>query len=416
SGSVLAVFLSIDCGSSTSYKDYFGITWTGDDAYVQTGESRSTGNSDNDVAMNTLRVFKSHTRNCYNIPGEQGTKLLLRASFYYGNYDTMSAPPTFDLSFDGNFWDTVVTTIDTVIYREVTYIPKSKNISLCLGKKYSDQFPFISAIEVRTLASNIYTLEDASKYPLLLNRRTDYTWGSTNMVIRYSDDAYDRIWTRFSYSTVSNNGWVDLNLSSNAGTVDLSKTADNPPEKLFDYAVQTANTSTKFVLDVSTLPSTKVEVYINMYFTEYLKSSETRSFDIYLDNQSIAKDFSPVFGVATEISTINVNASSASNFYLAATSTSTLPPLIVGLELFVIGTTPPANGTNTNDVSGLASLQNAFSVLQVWSGDPCLPVEYPWDWLKCTNDTTPRVTSLLLSDSSLSGKLPDFSSLDAIQS
>ncbi|KAK6926891.1 Malectin-like domain, partial [Dillenia turbinata] len=417
-GSVLAVLLSIDCGSSTSHKDGFEITWTGDDEYIQTGESKSVGNTGNDAAMNTLRVFTSPTKNCYNIPGEQGTKILLRASFYYGNYDSKSTPPTFDLLFDGNFWDTINTTPDTVIYREVTYIPKSKNISLCLGQKYTNQFPIISTIEVRSLGSNIYSLKDISEYPLLLSQRTDYTWGSADKVVRSTNDEYDRIWTRFSWSAVREKGWEDL--TSNTSTIDVSKASDNPPELLLSYGVQTANTSTNLVLDVSTLSSTKVAVYINMYFTEvwdpaYLNSSERRSFDIYLDNQIIAKDFSPVFAVAAEISKINVSASSASNFYLAATSNSTLPPLIMGAELFVVGTAL-ANGTNTQDVSGLASLQQGFSALLEWSGDPCLPAEYPWEWVKCTSNSTPRVTSLLLGSYKLSGKLPDFSSLDAIQS
>ncbi|KAI6685700.1 hypothetical protein NL676_031613 [Syzygium grande] len=35
------------------------------------------------------------------------TKYFIRAAFYYGNYDHLSRPPTFNLEFDGNKWTTV---------------------------------------------------------------------------------------------------------------------------------------------------------------------------------------------------------------------------------------------------------------------------------------------------------------------
>ncbi|KAK6926895.1 Malectin-like domain, partial [Dillenia turbinata] len=125
--SAATVFFSIDCGSSITSTDSYGIQWTGDGAYVQTGESKVAQNGPDNI-LSTLRVFTSHSRNCYNIPGEQGSKLLLRASFFYGNYDFKSAPPFFDLQFDGNEWITVQTSLDQVVTHEVTYIPKWKNI------------------------------------------------------------------------------------------------------------------------------------------------------------------------------------------------------------------------------------------------------------------------------------------------
>lgn len=35
-----------------------------------------------------------------------------------------------------------------------------------------------------------------------------------------------------------------------------------------------------------------------------------------------------------------------------------------------------------------------FEVLQKWSGDPCLPLNYTWEWVECSSDTIPRVTAL----------------------
>ena len=45
-------------------------------------------------------------------------------------------------------------------------------------------------------------------------------------------------------------------------------------------------------------------------------------------------------------------------------------------------------------VEGLVLLQETFSVLQEWTGDPCLPLSYTWDWVNCSSDDIPRVTAL----------------------
>jgi len=45
-------------------------------------------------------------------------------------------------------------------------------------------------------------------------------------------------------------------------------------------------------------------------------------------------------------------------------------------------------------VEGLLQLKLAFEVLVDWSGDPCLPYPYSWDWIQCTTDAKPRVTAL----------------------
>ncbi|KAK6926885.1 hypothetical protein RJ641_008604, partial [Dillenia turbinata] len=53
-----------------------------------------------------------------------------------------------------------------------------------------------------------------------------------------------------------------------------------------------------------------------------------------------------------------------------------------------------ALATLSTSLEGLASLQEGFPELKEWSGDPCIPAEYPWDWVNCTNEATPRITSL----------------------
>ncbi|XP_043711514.1 probable LRR receptor-like serine/threonine-protein kinase At1g05700 [Telopea speciosissima] len=246
--SAQSLFLSLDCGSSSSsvYTDAIGITWTGDDSYINTGENKvvQTPNSVSEV-MNTLRVFSTRKKNCYSIPFTKGTKALVRASFYYGNYDKKSSPPTFAILLDGNRWATVKTSIGIDLhYVEAVFVERSDSISVCLAQTHPNQLPFISSLEVRTLESTLYP-----------------------------DDLYDRIW-----------------------------------------------------------------------------------FPARRDNRLM-----------------------------------------------------------TVSMEQLSLLQTQFSVLAGWSGDPCLPSPYTWDWIAYTSDATPRITALYLSGYGLSGTLPDFSSMVALQ-
>ncbi|KAK6926888.1 Malectin-like domain, partial [Dillenia turbinata] len=349
--------LGIDCGTSNDYIDTFGIKWVGDGAYVQGRESHTAKNNQYSNLLSTLRVFKSKKKNYYNIPGFQETK--------------------------------------------------RQNITVCLAQINLNQFPFISALEVWSLDSNFYNHID-SRHALILYQR--FAFGSSNR-ISYPTDPYDRYW-----NPISGNGLVSV--SNSASSVDVTQTKDEVPSAVMSNAVATLNTSSNFFVDTTALPSTReVPIYLNMYFTEVQDlnpSLDLRKFNVMVDDEVIDV-VSPAYQTALETTYANIAASSNTQIVLAATSDSTLPPLISGLELFII-TDPLSNSTtNTTDVEGLASLQERFPVLKDWSGDPCLPAQYPWDWVNCTNETNPRITSLLLSGYNLNGLLPNFSSLDALQ-
>ncbi|KAK6926890.1 Malectin-like domain [Dillenia turbinata] len=400
-----SVHLGIDCGTSNSYTDGLGIKWVGDGAYVQSGESHTAKNSEVSSLLSTLRVFKSKKKNCYNIPGFQGIKVLLRAFFYYGNYDSNSSPPFFDLLFDGNKWATVQTVNDNWKNFDIIYVPKRQNISVCLAQINPNQFPFISALEIWSLDSNMYNQIDSS-HALILNQR--FAFGSHNR-ISYPTDPFDRYWAAF-----SSNGLVSV--SNSASSVDVTQTKDQVPSAVMSNAATTSSKSSDFLVGTP-ISAQEVLIYLNMYFTEVQdlnSSSDLRRFNVMVDNKVIDV-VNPAYQTALETTYANITASSKTRIVLAATSDSTLPPLISGLELFIITDQLSNSATNTTDVEGLASLQEGFLVLKEWSGDPCLPAEYPWDWVNCTNDTTPRITSLLLSGYNLNGPLPDFSSLDALQ-
>ncbi|KAH6765611.1 hypothetical protein C2S52_016594 [Perilla frutescens var. hirtella] len=374
------VFVSIDCGSSASYKDENGITWTGDDKYVKTGESRSvqSSNSSSHVA-DTLRVFTNNrSKNCYNIDSVKQGRVLIRATFHYGNYDGKSSPPTFDLLFDGYVWGSVDTSGSLPALFEVIYVTKRESISVCLAQTETGQFPFISALEIRSLESSMYRAVGDS-YPLFPRRRVAF---GTNATIRFPDDPYDRLWRRDAFA----NGTIQV---SSDARLSSGLTNDNPPPAVLKTAATAAtpNSTIDFFMG---FPPFNVSVYINWYFTEVtrLKPNQTRSFYISKDNSPFSTPIVPPYGNCTELYVSNITVSSNTTFSLVPTENSTLPPLINAMEVFRIGDYPLNDGTNKKDVQGLASLQEAFSLLQDWSGDPCLPSD--------------------LHNNTLQGNIPDF--------
>ncbi|XP_047969289.1 probable LRR receptor-like serine/threonine-protein kinase At1g05700 [Salvia hispanica] len=401
------VFISIDCGSSFPYRDGNGIAWVGDDEYVQSGESRSVKplNSWSHVA-DTLRVFTTRTKNCYHINSVKKGRVLVRASFYYGNYDGKSLPPTFAIHFDGNFWDTVQTSSSQFYYYEVTYVLKRDFISVCLAQTEPDQFPFISTLEVRSLESYMYNHVDDS-YPLFVWRRVAF--GSKKPIL-YPDDPYDRLWNVALYG----NGSIPVSGDAIFGEQILL--LDKPPPAVLRNAI-TATTPNASIELLMGFPSYEINVYINWYFSEVtrLGAGQNRSFRIFKDNKSYSEPILPPYGNCVEMWVSEITVSSNTTFSLVPTNVSTLPPLINALEIFRIPVDKLTDGTNNKDVEGLASLQERFSSLQSWTGDPCLPANYTWDWIKCNLAPIPRVTALLLNGYNLSGLLPDFSSMDALQ-
>nr|DAD25975.1 TPA_asm: hypothetical protein HUJ06_027443 [Nelumbo nucifera] len=403
------VFVSIDCGSTDSYVDDNGITWSSDDLYIQTGESQTvqtTAAASVSKEMTTLRVFTARKKNCYSFGSANGKRHLVRASFYYGNYDKKSSPPTFDLHLDGNLWATVLTTASSInpIYYEAIYVPKGDTISVCLAQTQPNQFPFISALEVRELGSEMYSHVN-SNHALFLRGRTAY--GATD-IISSPDDLYDRIWVPAKLATGLNN------VTNEAIFIATTDAADEPPKAVLQTAATDANASFSIILGTN-LPNAQVPTYINWYFSEVsqLDSTQKRSFRVYIDNTPISTPIIPPLESVTEIFIGNITASSNTSVSLVPTSDSTLPPLINAMEVFQISD-PLTDGTNSKDVEGLAQLQTQFDVLQGWSSDPCLPATFSWDWVTCSSDDRPRITALNLGSFDLIGFLPDFSSMDAL--
>ena len=158
-------FLYIDCGSTAAYNDSVtGLQWVPDDGYITTGVNVGSVVPASQVPafpeFTTLRFFNgSHPKDCYSLPVTPNAKYLLRASFYYGNYDNAATAPTFHMAIDA----TVVANISTVSenlngpydssYEEFTIKAQSNVTYLCLLRDSTNTNPFISAIALRPVVS-----------------------------------------------------------------------------------------------------------------------------------------------------------------------------------------------------------------------------------------------------------------------
>uniref|UniRef100_A0A7N0UWT1 Malectin-like domain-containing protein n=1 Tax=Kalanchoe fedtschenkoi TaxID=63787 RepID=A0A7N0UWT1_KALFE len=162
-------FISIDCGSSTSYTDAsYGINYVPDAGFIDSGESKGVSapyKTNLLTQFETVRSFPEGAKNCYTLePQQPGVEqFLIRARFMYGNYDLKSKNPEFDLYIGVNFWMTVtISAPDSVFRAEMIHNSSADVINVCLVNKGSGT-PFISVLELRPIADKrLYAPETGS--------------------------------------------------------------------------------------------------------------------------------------------------------------------------------------------------------------------------------------------------------------
>jgi hypothetical protein len=103
-----------------------------------------------------VRSFPKGVRNCYKIDVTSGIKYLMRATFFYGNYDDRNQPPQFDLYVGANLWGTVMLSNEShPLITEIIYTPSQDYIQPCLVNT-GNGIPVISTIELRPLNNKAY--------------------------------------------------------------------------------------------------------------------------------------------------------------------------------------------------------------------------------------------------------------------
>ncbi|KAL3521399.1 hypothetical protein ACH5RR_019548 [Cinchona calisaya] len=412
-------FISIDCGLTTeeSYKNKnTGIPYTRDTNFIDSGVSspiaRPSITDSVDRHLWTVRSFPQGPRNCYNLSGattadDQGIKkYLIRATFLYGNYDGKNQTPKFDLHLGVELWDSVqFGGTNSIVTKEIIHVPSSDYIYVCLVDT-GNGTPFISALELRPLNQKSYPTKNPNE-SLAYYTRLNFAPADTTKAIRYPDDKFDRLWWPFPTPS----SLVDLRTP-------LKMAVNNnyqPPEVVMQTAVTKRNASaTNLTIDWN--PSDpNVRFYAYLHFAEVveLQSNESRQFYINLEGERwYDAVVEPKYLSLITIYDPSGRTQASYNYSLVKTENSTLPPLINALEVYSLKRFLQSQ-TDENDVWSIVNIKSTYELNnRNWQGDPCLPREYIWPGLDCINTTNqsdpPRIKSLNLSSSALSGSVSSF--------
>ncbi|KEH18226.1 LRR receptor-like kinase plant [Medicago truncatula] len=394
-------FISIDCGlpKDINYSSLdTGINYISDAKFIDAGVSKKIAETDIKQELQYVRSFPSGVRNCYRINVTSGIKYLIRSSFYYGNYDDLNEPPEFDLHFGPNVWDTVkLTNISHITDSEIIYTPLLDYIQPCLVNTGKGT-PFISVIELRTLNNEVYVTNSAKSVVSPL-RRSDV--GSIANEYRYKDDVYDRIWFP------SNSSFKRLHISPGTASLLLGNNYELPAI-VMNTAVtsETPSAPLNFSWEADNVND---QFYLYMHFKEVeeLAANETRSFNITVNDKFWYGNVTPKSLYTTAFSTKPLTGATRYLFSLSKTENSTLPPILNAYEVYKVKLFSQLE-THQDDVDTITNIKNTYGVTRNWQGDPCGPVNYMWEGLNCSIDgySIPRITSLNLASSGLTGEIP----------
>ncbi|CAN6706361.1 unnamed protein product [Malus baccata var. baccata] len=402
-------FISLDCGrpsNSSHSKSTIGIDYISDAAYISTGVSKSVApayKATYPLQAAYVRSFPQGVKNCYKVNITKNTKYLIRAVFLYGNYDGLNKLPKFDLVIGASYWDSVAFTDASLgTFNEVVHIPTLDYINVCLLNKGSGT-PFISSLELRPLKNTTYVTPTGS---LALSFRDDV--GSTDdQTYRYPDDTLDRFWEPFNF-----NKGTQLATSL---TVDAQNNDYQVPSIVMRSASTPLDDTMDFYWDAPD-PSTQYYIFIHFAELQLLEADQSRSFNITLNGDYL---YGPVVPAYLSTFTVFSNSSLTGgnySFSLVQTEDSTLPPILNAIEVYrLIDLSQPE--TNTDDASAITNIKSTYGVDKDWQGDPCTPEGYMWEGLNCTFNGSPRIISLDLSSSGLTGEITSYiSDLAVLQS
>ncbi|XP_031483919.1 probable LRR receptor-like serine/threonine-protein kinase PAM74 [Nymphaea colorata] len=449
-----AGFISIDCGSKEESYVYSGngLTYTSDSNLMKSGEVKAVPSSyvvdGYEKYLWHLRTFPKGKRNCYTLqPVNPGSKYLVRATFLYGNFDGLNSFPQFDLYLESTFVQTVNSSVSTSWSYEFIVQARRSYLTLCLCKT-TERDPFISVIELRPMPDAIYPVVNAT---LALNMQSRKNYGTRDSTVRsvlmsisfshmrmsaselygfasrYPDDALDRFW--FSSKTPT--------LDSLSTTLSVSSTSSEyaPPSVVMETAAVSSNASSGMISSSNIQQDDYLFMCIHFAELKKLEPNETREFNITLDSKLLRNDYRPLYQAATTVCSDGIYTSQNNVVEYTPTERSTLSPILNAKEVYSVVQLSDS-ATNDGDEckngrtasgfkffalahstsvilpalcagSSLVDIRDRYQITKAWTGDPCLPLNYTWEGLVCSNDTlSPRVISLDLSNSGLSGEIP----------
>ncbi|OMO66472.1 hypothetical protein COLO4_30550 [Corchorus olitorius] len=399
-------FISLDCGisSASTYNDAItGIKYISDATFIDSGLSKSISPQfqTNTISQQfySVRSFPEGVRNCYTLKPSQGknNKYLIRASFMYGNYDDQNKPPEFDLHLGVNSWDSVkIDNESSIVIKEIMHLSPSDTISVCLINKGTG-IPFISTLELRHFRTSTYPTPFEA---VVLYRRVD-VGTLTNQFIRYKDDAYDRIWKPQNFP---NSKVINTTLAIDA----RDNNGYNPGSAVMGTALTPINASKPLGFYWEPTDST-ARYFVFMHFAEVeeLKPNEIREFNVTQNGEFLYGPVEPEYLYTNTLSTTVPVSGDYIEFWLERTNRSTLPPILNGLEIFMVKDFSESR-SDAKEVDAIMDIKSTYGVKRNWQGDPCAPKAYSWDGLNCSfiqGSDPPRIISLNLSSNGLTGEI-----------
>ncbi|KAF8394420.1 hypothetical protein HHK36_020628 [Tetracentron sinense] len=393
--------LLIDCGATVeSVID--GRRWLPDTAYISAGVPQNLTTPNLLPILSTVRSFPiqdgAHRKFCFVVPIFRNGKYLVRTTYFYGGVNGKGSPPVFDQIVDGTIWSVVNTTEDYArglsSYYEGVFVAAGRTMSVCVaGNSYTDSDPFISALEFVLLGDSLYNSTKFDKYGLSLVARNSFGYGGP--IIKFPDDQFDRFWEPFGVNNPTANSTSNISIS---GFWNL------PPSKVFDTGL-TTDQAKPMELQWPPLSLPNSTYYIALYFADNgdlsLRSSRVFNISIngilYYPDLNVTPSGVVVFATQWPLSGLT-------QITLTPAAESDIGPLINAGEVFDV--LPLGGRTLTRDVIALERMRDNLTNTPLdWNGDPCLPHQYSWTGVTCSEGPRIRVLTLNLSSMGLSGSL-----------
>ncbi|XP_078178979.1 leucine-rich repeat receptor-like serine/threonine-protein kinase At2g14510 [Carex rostrata] len=399
--------LLIDCGVNTSYTDDRNLRWVPDSPYITSGESKNLSTPGLYTTFSTLRSFPFNASRprkfCYTLPSYRGARYLVRTSYFFGG---PGVPPVFDLIVDANLWTMVNTTADYVAgsasYHEGVFQAKGKSMNVCLAgnPNYTKGDPFISSLELIMLDYSVYNATDFNTMAMGLIARNKF--GATGDIEGYPEDRFHRYWQPFPDKK---------HAKTSTHNISTSFFWNLPPQDVFNTAI-VADKGSPLAFQWPQLVSLQNSTYyVALYFADTVPG-KSRNLAVYINGYQFYDG--SVTSNGTVVFSSEWSLSGLTTVTLAPGSGSNLPPLINAGEVF--GLFKLQNLTTTRDVISLQAIKQLIdNPPEDWTGDPCMPPEYPWTGVTCTFGSRIRVVSLNLANMGLTGKIsPSIANLTAI--
>ncbi|XXG57281.1 hypothetical protein AAC387_Pa03g4481 [Persea americana] len=295
------------------------MTYVSDSQFIETGVNEDARIIQEDLKSlyRTARALPNGNRNCYKLGSvNKSNKYLIRAHFEYGNYDGKNNTPGFGLYMGVNLWRTISFSNATDGYTvEIIVVATMSFISVCLvNTGYGT--PFISGLELRPLNDSIYP-----------------------------DDVFDRYWW-----PEEDSSWISFGTSQYVTNKDK---ATGPPSRVMMTAVCPLNNSDAlYYFWTADESSQQFHVYLHFAELKLLGPNMTREFTVCCGNNSCHNPpIRPEYLVTTTIEYPQpLTGQYDYSCSITKTPTSTLPPILNAIEIFII---LPLPATPTREEDGI---------------------------------------------------------------